>query len=159
MVAPSQAHDAAHRIAAHAGTLTEDWYRTVAATIGPLPYVELVGVVCVVAAVTRFRRAAGLDAWPLPPIVDWGPTGARPAEVVDATLNWVPVAAPADEVAAVVQAFTAVPGTHRIVWSLADAQYIPDLQMIDPCWTRGTLTRPQMELVAMRVSQLRQCFF
>jgi hypothetical protein len=31
--------------------------------------------------------------------------------------------------------------------------------MVDPRWTRGPLSRPQMELVATRVAQLRQCFF
>jgi alkylhydroperoxidase family enzyme len=31
--------------------------------------------------------------------------------------------------------------------------------MVDPRWTRGTLSRPQMELVATRVAQLRDCFY
>jgi hypothetical protein len=30
---------------------------------------------------------------------------------------------------------------------------------VDPLWTRGTLSRPQMELVAARISQLRECFY
>jgi hypothetical protein len=157
--APASAHDVAHRVAAHAGTLTDDWYRSMSSELGELPYVEVVGLVCVVAAVSRFRRAAGLDPLPLPDVMHGDPSGERPAHVVAATLNWVPVAAPADQTAAVVQAFTAVPSTNRVVWSLADAQYIPDAEMVDPRWTRGTLTRPQIELVAMRVSQLRQCFF
>ena len=42
---------------------------------------------------------------------------------------------------------------------MADAQYIPDKEMIDPHWTRGTLSRVQMELVATRVSQQRECFY
>jgi hypothetical protein len=46
------------------------------------------------------------------------------------------------------------------VWDvLAPAQYIADEEMVDLAWTRGTLSRPQIELVAARVAALRQCFF
>ncbi len=31
--------------------------------------------------------------------------------------------------------------------------------MADPLWNRGTLTRAQMELVAGRLSRLRDCLF
>ncbi|MEY3316405.1 MAG: hypothetical protein RL388_1029, partial [Actinomycetota bacterium] len=79
--------------------------------------------------------------------------------IVAAQLNWVPVVGPADKDAAVVQAFTAVPETNRLIWAMADAQYIPDKEMVDPKWTRGTLSRVQMELIATRVSQQRECFY
>ena len=89
------------------------------------------------------------------------PTGHRPEVVVAAELNWVPVAAPADEAAAVVQAYSAVPGEHENTWRMADAQYMPAAEMRQPDWTRrpGGLTRPQMELVAAKVAQLRECFY
>jgi len=74
-------------------------------------------------------------------------------------LNWVPVAAPADQVASVVQALSALPDEWDNLWRLAEAQYMSDRQMDDPLWNRGTLSRPQMELVAGRLSLLRQCFF
>ncbi len=157
--ASARAHDAVYRIAAHAGTLTADWYAAIAAEVGDLAAVELVALTCTVAAVWSFRRSAGLDPWPLPDAVDGAPTGAVAEHIVRASLNWVPVAAPADQRAAVVQAFTALPTEHARIWRLADAQYIPDLEMVDPRWTRGPLSRPQMELVATRVAQLRQCFF
>jgi hypothetical protein len=76
-----------------------------------------------------------------------------------AKLNWVPVAVPADGTAAVVQALTAVPDANRALWSLADVQYIPDEEMVDPRWTRGTLSRPEMELVAVSVSAGRECHY
>lgn len=158
-VAPSAAHDAAHRIAAHAGTLSEPWYLQMAATLGDLAYVEIVGIVCTVAAVVAFRRAAGLAPWELPSPADGEPSKDVPADLVPAGLNWVRVTSPADARAAVVQAFTSVTAEHERLWTLASAQYIPDLEMVDPRWTRGTLSRPQMELVAARVSQLRECFY
>ena len=157
--APEPAHDAVYRIAAHAGTLTAAWHADIAAEVGALAYVELVSLTCTVAAVWSFRRAAGLDTWPLPAPVPGAPTRQVADTIVQPTLNWVPVAAPADQRAAVVQAFTALPSEHDRIWRLADAQYIPDLEMVDPHWSRGPLSRPQMELVATRVAQLRQCFF
>ena len=89
------------------------------------------------------------------------PTGDRPPELARAELNWVPVAAPADRVAAVVQAYSAVPGEHRNTWRMAAAQYIPEGEMMHADWMRraGGLTRPQTELVAARVAQLRECFY
>lgn len=158
-VASLRAHDAVYRIAAHAGTLTADWYATIAAEVGELAYVELVALTCTVSAVWSFRRSAGLDLWRLGDAIAGAPTGHVADQVVRPALNWVPVAAPADQRVAVVQAFTALPSEHARTWRLADAQYIPDLEMVDPRWTRGPLSRPQMELVATRVAQLRQCFF
>jgi hypothetical protein len=157
--APAVAHDAIYRIATHAATLTEQWYEEMAATLTDLAYVEVVAIACTVAAVVGFRRAAGLDAWPLPQPVDGEPSHEVPGDLVPAGLNWVRVVAPADVQAAVVQAFTSVPAELDRLWTLAAAQYIPHTEMVDPCWTRGTLSRPQMELIASRVSQLRECFY
>jgi hypothetical protein len=42
---------------------------------------------------------------------------------------------------------------------MAEAQYMSDRQMDDPLWNRGTLSRPQMELVAARLATLRDCVF
>ena len=55
---------------------------------------------------------------------------------------------------------TPSPSSSRAdVWRLAAAQYIPDAEMVDPRWTRGTLTRVEIELVATRVSQRRECHY
>jgi hypothetical protein len=42
---------------------------------------------------------------------------------------------------------------------LAEVQNMSDRAMDDPLWNRGTLSRAQMELVAGRLSLLRECFF
>lgn len=159
LVAPAAAHDVAYRVARHAGTLTEAWYDSAAAALGPLTFIEVVTLVCTVTPIVSFRRAVGLEALSLPSPIEGEPSGEMAAELADATLNWVPVASPADQVASVVQAFSSLPSENRRIWSLADVQYMPEDQMIDPHWTRGVLSRAQMELVAMRVAQLRQCFF
>jgi hypothetical protein len=160
-VAPATAHDIAYRIARHAGTITAAVHRMAADELGDLAYVELCAVVSTVAAVAHFCRNIGVPLPPFPEPVDGEPNGARPAELAWPTLNWVPVAAPADHVAAVVQAYSAVPGEMVNTWRMADAQYMPEPEMVHADWSRrpGGLTRAQMELVAARIAQLRDCFY
>ena len=159
LAAPREAHDAIYRIATHAATLTEPWYIGMRDALTDLAYVEIVAIACTVAAVVAFRRSAGLDAWDLPSPVAGEPSRTVPDDLVQATMNWVRVTSPADELAAVVQAFTSVPAELDRLWTLAAAQYIPNKEMVDPQWTRGTLSRQQIEIVAARVSQLRECFY
>jgi hypothetical protein len=159
-VAPDAAHDVAYRIGRHAGTITSDIARSAMDAIGPLPYVELCAIASSVAAVVHFCRNVGIDVPAFPDPIDGEPSRERP-ELAVAELNWVPVAAPADQTAAVVQAYTAVPAEHANTWRMAAAQYMPDAEMVHPDWMRraGGLTRAQMELVAARVAKLRECFY
>ena len=150
----------AHRVARHAGTITLEWYEQVIGEgLDPLEWVEVVGIVVAVVPPVAFARAVGLPLPPLPDAVAGSPTGREAAELAPATLNWVPVAAPADQRASVVQALSALPDEWDNLWRLAGAQYMSDQQMSDPQWNRGTLTRAQMELVAGRLSLVRECFF
>ncbi len=168
-VLPGAAVDIAYRIARHAGTITEQIAREAMAALGDgdrdergaLRYVELCSIVSATAAVALFHRDAGLALPPFPQPVDGAPTGERPDELAIADLNWVPVAAPADTTAAVVQAYSAVPGGDDMTWRLAAAQYIPAEEMVHADWMRRAdgLTRPEAELVAARVAQLRECFY
>jgi hypothetical protein len=152
--------DVAHRVARHAGTITLEWYEQVVGEgLHPLDWVEIVGIVVAVVPPVAFARAAGLSLPSLPAPQPGEPTGREAGELAAATLNWVPVAAPADRVASVVQALSALPDEWDNLWRLAGAQYMSDRQMADPQWNRGTLTRAQMELVAGRLSLIRECFF
>ncbi len=159
--APAAAHDVAYRIARHAGTMTAEVHSTASAAIGDLPYVEVCAIVSTVAAVGHFCRNLGVPIPSFPPAVAGEPSRTRPDDVVAAELNWVPVAAPADQVAAVVQAYSAVPDELENTWRMASAQYIPLDEMVHADWMRrsGGLSRPQTELVAARVAQLRECFY
>lgn len=122
---------------------------------------EVCAIVSTVAAVGHFCRNIGIDVPAFPEPTPGSPTGDRPDEVVAADLNWVPVAAPADRTAAVVQAYSAVPAEFDNTWRMAAAQYMPNEEMIHPDWSRrpGGLSRPQSELVAARIAQLRECFY
>jgi hypothetical protein len=161
LVAPAVAHDVAYRLARHAATMTSDVYRAVTDELGELPYVELCAVVSSVAAVVHFCRNIGVAVPPVPAPVPGHPTQVRPERLARAKYNWVPVTEPADEVAAVVQAYTAVPGEQMNTWRMADAQYMPSDEMVHPDWSRrpGGLSRAQMELVAARLTRLRDCFY
>jgi len=152
--------DVAHRLGAHAATITREWYEQVITEgLHPLEWVEVVGVVITSLPSAAFARAAGLDLPALPTAVAGTPHGREADELAPARLNFVPVAAPADQVAAVVQALSALPDEWDVLWLLAGAQYMSDRQMDDPLWNRGTLSRPQMELVASRLAALRDCLF
>ena len=161
LVAPRAAHDVAYRIARHAGTMTVDVYRAATDEIDELPYVELCAIVSTVAAVAHFCRNVDVEVPPLPDPQPGTPTRTRPPRLARARFNWVPVAEPADEVAAVVQAYTAVPDEQHNTWRMADAQYMPVAAMVDPDWSRRPdgLSRAQMELVAARLTRLRDCFY
>ena len=152
--------DVAFRLARYAGTITQEWYEQVITEgMHPLEWVEIVGIVVATVPPLAFARAAGRALPEFPPSVAGQPHGREAAELAPATLNWVPVAAPADTTASVVQALSALPGEWDNMWRLAAAQYMSDAQMADPAWNRGTLGRPQMELVAGRISRIRECFF
>lgn len=152
--------DAVHRLARHAGTLNVAWYeQLVADGVHPLDWVEAVGVVIAVIPPVAFARAIGEPLPALGAPQPGAPHGREAVELAPATLNWVPVAAPADRTASVVQALSALPDEYDNMWRLAESQYMSNEQMDDPRWTRGTLSRPQMELVAGRLSLIRECFF
>ncbi len=152
--------DLGYRLGRHAGTIGEQWYEQLATDgFHPLEWVEVVGVVVAALPPVLFARAIGDPIPELPPAVDGQPHGREATELAPAAYNFVPVAAPADRVASVVQALSALPDEWANLWQLAQAQYMSDRDMADPLWNRGTLTRPQMELVAGRLSLLRECFF
>ena len=59
----------------------------------------------------------------------------------------------------VVRAMSLVPDEVRTLYDLSAAHYLPMGQVRDPSASTGALNRMQMELIAGRVSALRQCFY
>jgi hypothetical protein len=152
--------DVAYRLGRHAGTITKDWFeQMVTDGLHPVEWVEVVGVVVAALPPVAFARAIGSPLPELASPVPGAPTAREADELAPATLNFVPVAAPADRMPSVVQALSALPDEWNNLWQLAEVQYMSDRAMDDPLWNRGTLSRAQMELVAGRLSLLRECFF
>ena len=58
-----------------------------------------------------------------------------------------------------IRALSAVPTSHQTQRQLIEPMYMDGAAMADLDWTRGTLDRRQIELVASRLSALRECFY
>lgn len=160
---PAAAHAVAHRLGRFASTTSESWYRISVERLGSgaaPAFVELVALAAMGCAVAAFGPALGVGRPTLPAPLPGTPTRVSPM-LTDASMNWVPVTPPADQRAAVVQAFTAVPAEEQMLWRLAAAQYMPLDAMVHMDWQRAgsPLHRRQLELVAARLSVRRQCFY
>lgn len=166
---PEAAVDAAHRIASDPGRLTRAWYeKLLAEGLSDGQYVELVGVVSTVANLDALHRALGLPSEPLPEARAGDPSRERPpTETIGA---WVPVLAMSSSEAGalyegrprvpnVARALSLVPDAVVQLRELSEAHYLPIDEVIDPRARGRKLSRPQMELVAGRVSALNECFY
>jgi hypothetical protein len=165
----AEAVDAAHRIATDPGRLTRAWLeKTLAGGLSDAHYVELVGVTVTVVDLDAFHRALGLAPEPLPEPVGGEPSRERPPAVQGAA--WVPwIALDSAEgralfgsrslVPNVARALSLVPDAVRQLFELSAAHYLPLDDVVDPRARMAALSRPQMELVAGRVSALNECFY
>jgi hypothetical protein len=59
----------------------------------------------------------------------------------------------------VIRAMSLVPDEVRTLADLSAAHYLPNHRVRDPAAQQGSLSRPQIELIAGRVSALNQCFY
>lgn len=120
--------------------------------------------------IDAFCRALGVPLHDLPEPISGGPTRYRPPQArrEDA---WVPMIPASDVDGAeadlwrpgatgnVVRALSLVPDEVRTLNDLSAAHYLPHDRAADPRARRDGLTRAQMELLAARVSALRECFY
>lgn len=164
--------DAIYRLTLHAKTLTEDWYHEMIsmAEITPQQWVEAIEVVVAIVSIDGFAAAAGLPNADLPPVQAGQPTNsAADVAAKPARHHWVPVVHLEDDTEGfyggaklappVVRALSAVPSSRDTQRRLISAMYMDGSAMADLDWTRGTLDRRQIELVAARLSSLRECFY
>jgi alkylhydroperoxidase family enzyme len=162
--------DAIHRVVTDPGRLTERWLDSMrVAGLEDERYVELVGVIITVMTIDVFRRALGLPEATLPEARPGEPSRRRPA-AARRTVAWVPIVDPTDgleevyssdgHVPLVRQALSLVPDEVRNLDRLEQTHYLPFDHVGDPASNAGrALTRPQIELVAARVSFLNDCFY
>jgi alkylhydroperoxidase family enzyme len=160
-----------HRVRTDSGRLTREWFeRVVDQGLTDAEYVEIVGVVAMLAGVDFFARALGIEPFPLPEPLSGEPSRRRPA-AARRSVAWVPTIAPEDAVGPeadvygggtvvpnIVRALSLVPDEVRMLRRLSDAHYLPIASISDPT-ARRALGRMQMELVAARVSALNECFY
>jgi alkylhydroperoxidase family enzyme len=168
---PDNAVEAVHRIRTDPARLSRKWFEElIASGLSEEAYVELVGVVALLAGVDYFARAIGVARFPLPEPLAGEPSRRRPASAKPETA-WVPMIAPEDangpevdlygDVAVIpniMRALSLVPEEARALQRSSNAHYVSVAQIVDPT-VRKSLDRMQMELVASRVSALNECFY
>jgi hypothetical protein len=167
---PPSAIDAAHRIGTDPGRLTRKWFDGILSSgIGEGRYVELLAVVATLVSIDAFCRAVGAPLHPLPAPRPGEPSRYRPlaARKEDAWVAMLPQGRPEGAEADlwdgrtgnVIRALSLVPDEVRALRDLSSAHYVTLEQLTDPTCGRGALDRRQIELVAARVSALRECFY
>ena len=170
-VLPPAMVDVVHRITTHPGGLSSGWFaETHEAGVSDGQYVELVGVVVTLVSIDQFRRGLGLAPEPLPEPEPGEPSGRRPPGLVEGEA-WVPMLDPrrtgdeekdlypAGRTGNVLRALSLVPDEVRNLKNLSRAHYLTPQQMTDLGRGTDALDRGQVELVAARVSSLRECFY
>ena len=168
---PEVAVDAVHRIVTDASRLKRAWFENaVARGLTAERYVELVGTVVALVSIDSFCLALGLPEHPLPEPVAGEPSRYRPASA-HMQEAWVPAVPhdnsgtpeadlwPSEQTGWVIRAMSLVPDEVRTLNDLSAAHYLPSHEVRNPAAVHGSLTRPQIELVAGRVSALNGCFY
>jgi hypothetical protein len=168
---PAAAIEAAHRITSDPGRLSRAWFEKLGAEgLSDERYVELLSVVVTVVSIDAFCRGIGVPPHPLPAPEPGAPSGARPAAAV-LERAWVPMIpngrargeladlyAPAGRTGNVIRAMSLCPDAVRQLKELSAAHYLGVQEMMNLQASRA-LDRRQIELVAGRVSALRECFY
>ena len=151
------AADAVWRLTNHPGTLTEEWYaETVAALPSPEYYVELMGVAAVTNAMDRLASILELDLLPLPEPEAGEPT--RPSLTSEVSSHWVPTELDFSG-PNVLKASSVAPAVVEMRTRIGAAQYMDGAGRADLNWSRGTLDRRQIELIAGVTSLHNECFY
>lgn len=172
---PSAAVEAIHKLITDKSRLSRDWYEqaTSAEGMSEERYIELLGVLVHVFAVDELHRALDLPLEPLPEPLAGEPSGYRPAGAAQ-DASWPPILLPenaaADDLdiyaemggrrpANVISALSLVPDNVRWLNDQFAAHYLSWTEMGEIDKRHRTLTRPQLELLATRVSALNECFY
>lgn len=168
---PAAAVEVIHRVVTDPGRLSRKWFtETVAAGLSAEQYVEIIGTLVAMVSIDSFCRGIGVPLHPLPEPQSGAPSQYRPPGAIQEEA-WVPMipvdratGAEADlyggqAVGNVMRALSLVPDEVRTLLDVSTAHYLPMGQVRDPSAATGALNRMQMELIAGRVSALRQCFY
>ena len=168
---PDAAVEVIHRVVADPGRLSRQWFTAMTgAGLSAEQYVEIIGTLVALVSIDSFCRGIGVPLHPLPAPQPGAPSQYRPPGAMQEDA-WVPMisvkratGAEADlyggqAVGNVIRALSLVPDEVRTLLDLSAVHYLPMGQVRDPSASAGALNRMQMELIAGRVSALRQCFY
>jgi hypothetical protein len=160
-------------LAVSPGELDRDFYeQALADGLSDAEYVEIVGVVARMTDLDVFARGIDVPLRPLPAARPGAPTRQR-SDGAKVELAWVPTVPNAPEGGElalslygdkpkpyIVRALSLVPDELRNHLELEQAQYTRLDRVLDFGYRHyEALTRPQVEIVAGRISALNACFF
>ena len=153
---PAAAVEVVHRVASDPGRLTRAWADASIAELGEETYTELVGVTAIASVLDHFDEAIHGSVPDLPEPVLGDPARVRPDDV-GIVGAWV--AQTIDKTRAnVSRTLSLVPETNSTWRILVDSHYSRGAEFFSVDWTRA-LSRPQVELVAARITALNECFY
>jgi hypothetical protein len=169
---PAAAIEAVHKIVTDPGRLSKEWLTGLLADgLADAAYVEIVSVLTTVISIDDVHRGLGLSLGQLPTAEAGEPERRRPAGAADegAWVETVPADAldPEDAdlyggrpfAANVIRALSLVPPAVRTLDELHGAHYLSYDEMQMMTGLDRSLSRPQLELVAARVSAVNECFY
>ncbi|HIF97623.1 MAG TPA: hypothetical protein EYQ54_11460 [Myxococcales bacterium] len=153
---PAAAADLVRRVAADVHTLNADSVGGLVGELGDAAYVELCAVVVCVTAIDAFAEALGVEPEPLPEPRSGQPDGLRPGGMAEAGA-FVPMTDNASG-PNVGRAMSLAPLDNAAFLGLVGSMYsLRDFSKL--VWEGQALSRPQVELVAARVSAVNECFY
>jgi hypothetical protein len=151
---PESATEMASLIATRPASTSKTLVSEAVAGLGETRYVELVGVVAVVAAVDTVTQLLGTGLEALPEAKPGAPLGERQAQVPLRRDAWVGRVGPP----LVRNALSAVPRTRAEVNRLLDRLHVTSDGLRDTAPVRG-LSRLQMETLIVAMSRENECFY
>lgn len=160
-----------HRVVSDPGRLSERWTQEVLARgLSEGEYVEITGIIAMVMMMDAFTRALGADQRALPAPQTGAPSRHRPAGAKKQAA-WLPLVEPEDATEAdgpmypsskagyIYRGLSLVPQSLRDYWALANTHYLPGQFVYKFDTSIRAISRPQVELIAARVSALHQCVY
>ena len=160
-----------HRVVNDPGRLSEKWSAEVLAMgVGEGEYIEITGLIAMVMIMDTCHLALGLPLRDLPQAVTGEPTRYRPPGARK-DVAWLPIVEPADAVESdgpmypspkagyIYRGLSSVPQSLRDYWALANTHYLPGQYVYQFGSSIRAITRPQVEVLAGRVSALHQCAY
>ena len=160
-----------HRVVSDPGRLSERWTQEVLARgLSEGEYVEITGIIAMVTMMDAFTRALGAQERALPTPQPGEPTRHRPAGAKKQAA-WLPLVEPEDATEAdgplypspkagyIYRGLSLVPQSLRDYWALANMHYLPGQFVYKFDSSIRAISRPQVEILAARVSALHQCVY
>lgn len=151
------AREATRTIAADAAKITRSWTSMQTAELGPSAYIELVSIVVTITAIDAFAEALGRPHEPLPPPSSHIQESTDNTEVTDIGA-YVPMQDPWQG-PNVSRALSLVGSANALFMSNVAVMYTGKDQDFGEMVWDSPLSRPQVELLAARVSSINECFY